>query len=142
MFEDLPYEIVQRRKRLTATIKKAMVNKDQAAFSKAQPNKLFVRDKLWPEEKTSIFLCSTSWINLGNKLKRQLFSLLSFLNLLKLNIFLFRGYADGQLLPNENSGFGRKAALFLFYFFIVCFSFQLRLCCLKISTFYTTRIFA
>ena len=45
-----------------ATINKAKVNKDQAAFSKAQPNKPFVRDKLWPEGKTYIFLCSTPWI--------------------------------------------------------------------------------
>ena len=65
MYQDLPHEIVQRKKQIMATIKKAKVNKDQAAFSKAQANKVFVRDKRWPEGKTSIFLCSTPWINLG-----------------------------------------------------------------------------
>lgn len=51
MYQDLPYEIVQRRKRLMATFKKAKANKIPAAFSKAQPDKLFVRGKLWPEGK-------------------------------------------------------------------------------------------
>ena len=51
MYQDLPYEIVQRRKRLMATFKKARENKIPAAFSKAQPDKLFVRGKLWPEGK-------------------------------------------------------------------------------------------
>ena len=51
MYQDLPYEIVQRRKRLMATFKKAKANKIPAAFSKAQPDKLFVRGKLWPERK-------------------------------------------------------------------------------------------
>ena len=51
MYQDLPYEIVQRRKRLMATLKKAKANKIPAAFSKAQPDKLFVRGKLWPEGK-------------------------------------------------------------------------------------------
>ena len=51
MYQDLPYEIVQRRKRLMATFKKAKANKIPAVFSKAQPDKLFVKGKLWPEGK-------------------------------------------------------------------------------------------
>ena len=51
MYQDLPYEIVQRRKQLMATFKKARANKIPAAFSKAQPDKLFVRGKPWPEGK-------------------------------------------------------------------------------------------
>ena len=51
MYQDLPYEIVQRRKQLMATFKKAKTNKIPAAFSKAQPDKLFVRGKLWPKRK-------------------------------------------------------------------------------------------
>ena len=51
MYQDLPYEIVQRRKQLMATFKKARANKIPATFSKAQPDKLFVRGKPWPEGK-------------------------------------------------------------------------------------------
>ena len=43
MYQDLPYEIVHRRKRLMATFKKAKANKIPASFSKAQADKLFVR---------------------------------------------------------------------------------------------------
>jgi len=43
IYQDLPYKIVQRRKRLMATFKKAKGNKIPAAFSKAQPDKLFAR---------------------------------------------------------------------------------------------------
>ena len=43
MYQDLPYEIVQRRKWLMATFKKAKANKIPASFSKGQPDKLFVR---------------------------------------------------------------------------------------------------
>ena len=51
MYQDLPYEIVQRRKRLMATFKKAKTNEIPVVFSKAQPDKLFVRGKPWPEGK-------------------------------------------------------------------------------------------
>ena len=47
MFTDLPNEIALRRKPLMATLKKAKENKIPAAFSKAQPDKLFVKGKLW-----------------------------------------------------------------------------------------------
>ena len=52
MYQDLPYEIVQRRKRQMPTLMKAKKNKIPAAFSKAQPDKLFIRGKLWPDGKT------------------------------------------------------------------------------------------
>ena len=52
MYQDLPYEIVQRRKRLMATLKKTKANKIPAAFSTAQPYKLFVRGSCGPKEKT------------------------------------------------------------------------------------------
>ena len=48
MYQDLPREIVQRRKKQMPIFKKAKENKIPAAFSKAQPDKLFVRGKLWP----------------------------------------------------------------------------------------------
>ena len=51
MYQDLPYEIVQRRKRLMATFKKAKENKIPAAFIKAQPDELYVGGKLGPKEK-------------------------------------------------------------------------------------------
>jgi len=51
MYQDLPYEIIERRKRLMTTFKKAKVNKIPAVSSKAQLDKLFVRGKLWPEGK-------------------------------------------------------------------------------------------
>jgi len=51
MYQDLPYEIVQRRKRQMPTLMKAKKNKIPAAFSKAQPDKLFIRGKLWPDGK-------------------------------------------------------------------------------------------
>ena len=51
MYQDLQDKIVQRRKRLMATVKKAKANKIPEAFSKAQTDKLFVRGKLWPEGK-------------------------------------------------------------------------------------------
>ena len=48
MFRDLPYEIVKRRKDQMATLKKAKQLKIPASFSRAQPDKLYVRGKLWP----------------------------------------------------------------------------------------------
>ena len=48
MYQDLPFEIVERRRAQMETFKKARRNNIPAAFSKAQPNKLFIRGKLWP----------------------------------------------------------------------------------------------
>ena len=48
MFRDLPYEIVKRRKDQMATLKRAKQLNIPASFSKAQPDKLYVRGKLWP----------------------------------------------------------------------------------------------
>lgn len=48
MYQDLPYEIVQRRKKQMNTFKSARLYKIPAAFSKAQPDKLYIRGKLWP----------------------------------------------------------------------------------------------
>ena len=55
-----------------ATFKKAKANKIPAAFSKAQPDKLFVRGSCGQKEKTKnsrnvvlfLSLCSTPWLNL------------------------------------------------------------------------------
>ena len=47
-YQDLPLEIVERRKKLMDTFKKAKRNNIPAAFSKSQPDKLFIRGKLWP----------------------------------------------------------------------------------------------
>lgn len=48
MYQDLPYEIVARRKRQMDTFKKARRDNIPASFSKAQLDKLFIRGKLWP----------------------------------------------------------------------------------------------
>ena len=48
MYQDLPFEIVERRRVQMETFKKARRNNIRAAFSKAQPDKLFIRGKLWP----------------------------------------------------------------------------------------------
>lgn len=48
MFTDLPQEIVRRRKVQMATYKKAKKNNIPASFSKAKPDKLYVRGKEWP----------------------------------------------------------------------------------------------
>ena len=48
MYQDLPFEIVERRRAQMETFKKARRNNIPAAFSKAQPDKLFIRGKLWP----------------------------------------------------------------------------------------------
>jgi hypothetical protein len=47
MFPDLPTEIVRRRRELVPILKKAKANKIPASFSKAKPDKLFVRGKEW-----------------------------------------------------------------------------------------------
>ena len=48
MYQDLPFEIVERRRAQMETFKKARRNNIPAAFSKAQLDKLFIRGKLWP----------------------------------------------------------------------------------------------
>ena len=48
MCQDLPFEIVKRRRAQMETLKKARRNNIPAVFSKAQPDKLFIRGKLWP----------------------------------------------------------------------------------------------
>ena len=52
MYQDHPHEIVQRRKNQMDTFKKATENRIPATFSKAQPDKLYIRGKLWPVGKT------------------------------------------------------------------------------------------
>ena len=47
MYQDLPHGIVERRKQMDVS-KLAKRNKIQAAFSKSQPDKLYIRGKLWP----------------------------------------------------------------------------------------------
>ena len=51
MYQDLPYEIVARRRKQMETFRKARQNNIPASFSKAQPDKLFIRGKLWPAGK-------------------------------------------------------------------------------------------
>ena len=48
MYQDLPYGIVERRRKLMDVFKTAKKNKIPAVFSKSQPDKLYVRGKLWP----------------------------------------------------------------------------------------------
>ncbi|KAK3731634.1 hypothetical protein QZH41_007668 [Actinostola sp. cb2023] len=48
MFVDLPSELVKRRKAQMSTFKLAKANRIPAAFSKSEPDKLFIRGKLWP----------------------------------------------------------------------------------------------
>ena len=48
MYQDLPFEIVERRRAQMKTFKKARRNNIPAAFSKAQPDKLYIRGILWP----------------------------------------------------------------------------------------------
>ena len=48
MYQDLPFEIVERRRAQMDTFKKAKRNNVPVAFSKAQPDKLFITEKLWP----------------------------------------------------------------------------------------------
>ena len=48
MYQDLPYGIVERRRKQMDTFKTAKRNKIPASFSKSQPDKLYIRGKLWP----------------------------------------------------------------------------------------------
>ena len=48
MYQDLPHGIVERRRKQMDVFKLAKRNKIQAAFSKSQPDKLYIRGKLWP----------------------------------------------------------------------------------------------
>ena len=48
MFKDLPQELVTRRRAQMDTFKKAKRNNIPVSFSKSQPDKLYVRGKLWP----------------------------------------------------------------------------------------------
>ena len=48
MYQDLPFEIVERRRAQMDTFEKAGRNNIPASFSKAQPDKLFIRGKFWP----------------------------------------------------------------------------------------------
>lgn len=48
MYQVLPFEIVERRRAQMETFKKARCNNVPVAFSKAQPDKLYIRGKLWP----------------------------------------------------------------------------------------------
>ena len=47
MYQDLPFEIVERWRAQIDTFKKARRNDIPALFSKAQPDKLFFRDTFW-----------------------------------------------------------------------------------------------
>ena len=58
MYQDLPYGIVERRRKQMDTFKLAKRNKIPAAFSKSQPDKLYIRGKLWPVGKPlDLVLC-------------------------------------------------------------------------------------
>lgn len=48
MYQDLPYGLVERRRKLMDVFKAARKNKIPASFSKSQPDKLYIRGKLWP----------------------------------------------------------------------------------------------
>lgn len=48
MFRDLPQELVKRRRSQMDTVKKAREHNLRAAFSKAEPDKLYIGGKLWP----------------------------------------------------------------------------------------------
>ena len=48
MFQDLPNEIVKRRRVQMETFKTAKRSGIPAAFSQAQPDKLYIRGRLWP----------------------------------------------------------------------------------------------
>ncbi|RUA06761.1 MAG: hypothetical protein DSY43_01280 [Gammaproteobacteria bacterium] len=48
MFVDLPNELVQRRRVQMNAFRTAKANRIPAAFSKAEPDKLYIRGQLWP----------------------------------------------------------------------------------------------
>ena len=54
MYQDLPLEIVERRRKQMDAFKKARGNNTPAFFSKAKPDKLYIRGKLWPAGKPFI----------------------------------------------------------------------------------------
>ena len=47
MYQDLPYEIVARRRKQTNTFEEARKNNIPATFSRAQPDKLFIKGNFW-----------------------------------------------------------------------------------------------
>ena len=51
MFQDLPHEIIKHRNDQMPTFKKARRNGMKAAFSKSQPDKLYINGKFWPYRK-------------------------------------------------------------------------------------------
>ena len=51
MYQDLPHEIVARRRKQMNTFKEARRNNIPASFSEAQPDKLFIKGKFWPAGK-------------------------------------------------------------------------------------------
>jgi len=48
MFTDLPYEIIRRRRLQMDNLRTAKLNNIPAYFSKSQPDKLYIRGKVWP----------------------------------------------------------------------------------------------
>ena len=54
MFRDYPTEIVKRRKEQMETFKEARINRIPESFSQSQPDKLFIRGRLWPVGKELI----------------------------------------------------------------------------------------
>ena len=48
MFRDYPAEIVKRRKEQMKSFKEARKNGIPAVFSQSQPDKLYIRGRLWP----------------------------------------------------------------------------------------------
>ena len=48
MYQDLPYGIVERRRKQMDVFRLAKRNKIPATFSKSQPDKLYISGKLWP----------------------------------------------------------------------------------------------
>ena len=48
MYQDLPYGIVERRRKQMDAFKTAKRNKIPTSSSKSQPDKLYIRGKLWP----------------------------------------------------------------------------------------------
>ena len=54
MFRDYPAEIVRRRKEQMKTFKEARRNNIPAFFSLSEPDKLFIRGRVWPVGKKLI----------------------------------------------------------------------------------------
>ena len=51
MYQDLPHEIVAKRRKQMNTFKEARRNNIPASFRRAQPDKLFIKGKFWPAGK-------------------------------------------------------------------------------------------